>query len=1229
MAKFDPYRKWLGIAPEEQPPNLYRLLGIGLFESDPDVISNAADRQMAHIRTYQTGKHSDLSQDLLNELAAAQLVLLDGGRRAAYDKKLRAEGVAAKPVAPAQAPPIAKAVPIPTGTTVPVADETDSFGPQVSSSYTGSGRSGYSRRRKKQSAAVPLVVGGGVLAVVVIIALVAMNASKPTRPRRNTITHRPTAGNSVHRNGNRAADSKSPKHRRPAAKKSRKKRNGKKAGSAASDGHPPSPAKADPGEIRSMKGHTDIATSVVVSPSGPYAVSGGFDKSVRLWDLQDGEDMRTFTGSKAPVLALDFSSDGKRVLASTGAVRPPSGGMLHIWDAATGRVADKLSLVGLKVAWDTEFSPDGKIVVAGCEDGTVRLFDVSGESEVLKLQGHKGRVRSVAFSPGGDVIVSGGADGTVRLWNRYNGQPLHTMTGHTGPVTGVAFSPDGKYVVSGGSDKTVRYWDTAAGRQIRSCAGHTGAVNAVAHAPDAPFALSGGNDGTIRLWDLTTGREVACFKEHEGPIRSVAFSERRGRAVSAGDDRTVRLWQLPDLEAESEIAGGPISAPKSGRDPLPNRADQKAAIERIKNDEFKLDFAGADRPSKRLALAKKLLAEGAKSQDDPARTYALLRLVWNDATEFADPELALAAVDEIGKRFEIDTVGAKATTLASLAKKMRGSAPARKRDLTDRALAVLDEAVAANDPEAARKLVATAQDVVAGIRDREPELAATVDDRARQIENRQGVPGGGIQQILQKLENNPDDPKANLEAGKYYCFELGDWSQGLPKLAASSDRKLRPLARAELAKPQELKKRLDLADRWWDVAEGQPGDAKKRVREHAAGLYQAILPELDATEQFRVQLRIQQVGGAAAPALTPDALPAVGGFECREENARKSLLAAYGGTDESEAAVRNALKWLAEHQHKDGHWSFDHETPKFQGKAQNRGSVDAANAATALALLPFLAAGNGPRDGEFRRNVATGVNYLRDHMAGQGNVGTLHEPGAKDFPSHALGTMALCEASAAGGDRQVRAAAGAAVNFIVMTQNSDGGWGRVPKTAKKDGSPSNMACTGWNLAALKTAGWARLPVPQKTIRNADKYIRSLRMEETFGYLPDAEAELPSDHAAMIAMTSKTYLGAKPDNKDIAEYVKKLGASGPSTQGHVLDNFFNTQLMRDVGGDRWKDWNESMRDYLVTVQMSATDEAGSWFFRCGDSLNRGGGRLYCTAVAALILETYYRNPPPKP
>ncbi len=94
---FDPYHKWLSIPPEEQPPHHYRLLGLKLFEADPEVIEMAADRQMAHVRTFQSGKHSGASQNVLNQISAAKVTLINAAKRAAYDEKLKVQLAARKP----------------------------------------------------------------------------------------------------------------------------------------------------------------------------------------------------------------------------------------------------------------------------------------------------------------------------------------------------------------------------------------------------------------------------------------------------------------------------------------------------------------------------------------------------------------------------------------------------------------------------------------------------------------------------------------------------------------------------------------------------------------------------------------------------------------------------------------------------------------------------------------------------------------------------------------------------------------------------------------------------------------------------------------------------------------------------------------------------------------------------------------------------------------------------
>ena len=133
--RFDPYYTWLGIPPEEQPPDHYRLLGIRRFEENQDVIANAADQRMAYIRTFQTGRRSKESQAILNEVATARACLLEAGKKRAYDEKLKkpAEPAVAAlpgltPLGPAKEPelrlqplvPIPRAQPLHESPAVPV-----------------------------------------------------------------------------------------------------------------------------------------------------------------------------------------------------------------------------------------------------------------------------------------------------------------------------------------------------------------------------------------------------------------------------------------------------------------------------------------------------------------------------------------------------------------------------------------------------------------------------------------------------------------------------------------------------------------------------------------------------------------------------------------------------------------------------------------------------------------------------------------------------------------------------------------------------------------------------------------------------------------------------------------------------------------------------------------------------------------------------------------------------
>lgn len=206
---FDAYRKWLGIPPEDQPPHHYRLLGIAVFEDDPDVIENAANRQMTHVRTFQSGRNAELSQKILNELSSARICLLNADKKAAYDAALKEqlrqeqEDEAPPPAAapPPKAPPPKAAPPraavpppqavappplaggvavaaLPVATAIPVAAPRPVVGsrsptPARKTGFPSAATSSYSKRSpsRRKSSPWPLLLG--IVAVVLLVGLVA------------------------------------------------------------------------------------------------------------------------------------------------------------------------------------------------------------------------------------------------------------------------------------------------------------------------------------------------------------------------------------------------------------------------------------------------------------------------------------------------------------------------------------------------------------------------------------------------------------------------------------------------------------------------------------------------------------------------------------------------------------------------------------------------------------------------------------------------------------------------------------------------------------------------------------------------------------------------------------------------------------------------------------------------------------------------------------------------
>jgi hypothetical protein len=380
---------------------------------------------------------------------------------------------------------------------------------------------------------------------------------------------------------------------------------------------------------------------------------------------------------------------------------------------------------------------------------------------------------------------------------------------------------------------------------------------------------------------------AAAFKLEEARSKYLALQEiAGGERKQVAVDRLKNVNQLSKLISEAKLlltgkptndpppkppadpppppppappAPPPVKAVQAELLPVPDAGRQREAEKSIK-ELFKTEYARRT-PQETQTLARKLLALGTETQDEPAARFVFLREARDLSTQVGDFETALAAISTMGQWFQIEVISAKSLVLSKSAATVR--TPEASFLLARAYLALIEEAVQAGQFDAAAGVTGKAEAAAKASGD--PPLAIRASAVAKDVTHVQRE-AGAVKPHRKTLEEKPDDPAANGALGRFYCLAVGDWDRGLPYLVKGVDADLKAFATRDLAGPTEPVDMTALGDSWWDHSEKESNaTVKRRLKNRAWFWYRKALPAASGLSRVRMESRLREAGGFIKP----------------------------------------------------------------------------------------------------------------------------------------------------------------------------------------------------------------------------------------------------------------------------------------------------------------------------------------------------------------------------
>lgn len=291
-----------------------------------------------------------------------------------------------------------------------------------------------------------------------------------------------------------------------------------------------------PQPISVVFAHTDVVSGLRFTPDGRYLASSSRDRTVKVWDIEEGKLVHRLTRHEGPVNALDMSSDGLWLASGS------TDKTVRIWDVRTGEQTQILTPHPSTVM-SVSFAADGRRLLSRCGNGQMLAWAYATETLDQTLKTGQFGAGQVVCSPRWSHCLSSGSNGMLDFWSLRDGKRLDQAPGHTRPIICLAIAKSGQLVAAGSQDGRITIREVASRQQFNVLEGHSKQVNGLSILGDGTHVASVSHDNTIKIWQVSDGVATDSL-QGPFPFVSVAVSPDES-LLAAGDIKgVITLWDL-------------------------------------------------------------------------------------------------------------------------------------------------------------------------------------------------------------------------------------------------------------------------------------------------------------------------------------------------------------------------------------------------------------------------------------------------------------------------------------------------------------------------------------------------------------------------------------------------------------------------------------------------------------------------------------------------------------